>query len=93
MLEFTQFSTGDLRFTIYDFGKVGDVLPPHVHLPEDRSGHVTVVADGRVELITSTERIALSKGDVVDIADGEVHSFEALEPRSRIVNVVKYMGS
>ena len=78
---------GGLRGAIYDFEDAGDVLPKHVHTEADV--HITVVARGKIRVYShdwSTEAVA---GQVINFRAGEPHEIAALEPNTRIVNILK----
>ena len=78
---------GALKGMIYDFPLVGDVLQMHTHGPLDV--HITIVARGSVRMHgTGWEKIGKA-GDVVDWEPGMAHEFIALEPNTRVVNIVK----
>jgi len=80
---------GKLTCTIYDFDLVGDELPMHVHGPTDI--HISIVARGKIYAFgpdgswgTEAETGALLDWDV-----GQYHGFTALEPNTRLINIVK----
>lgn len=78
---------GKLNISIYDFAAEEDVLPMHQHTPE--TNHITVVARGSFKAHGNSWERILKAGDVVDWPDNDPHEFVALEPNSRIVNIVK----
>jgi len=75
--------------TIYDFDEVGDELPLHVHGEEDI--HITIVARGKVKAFgpDGSWETEASAGAVLDWEIGQWHGFIALEPNTRLVNIVK----
>ena len=80
---------GKLTGTIYDFEHVGDELPLHVHSEHDI--HISIVARGSVRIFGpdgSWETVA-NTGAVLDWEVGQWHGFIALEPNTRLVNIVK----
>jgi len=80
---------GKLTGVIYDFDVVGDELPLHVHGPYDI--HISIVARGSVRAFGpdgAWESVATT-GAVLDWQVGQWHGFVALEPNTRLINVVK----
>jgi quercetin dioxygenase-like cupin family protein len=80
----------DLRGTIYDFEKVGDILPMHVHTSDNV--HITIVARGRIKAYSHDWEMEAEAGRVLDFRPDEPHEFMALEDNTRIINIVKKMG-
>lgn len=80
---------GKLTGTIYDFEHAGDELPLHVHGEQDI--HITVVARGSVRAFgpAGAWETVVSAGAVLDWEVGQFHGFIALEPNTRLVNIVK----
>lgn len=66
---------------VYDFIHAGDPLADHAHTAE--TAHITIVARGAVAYRGKEYR----EGAVIDCRHDERHSFVALEPHTRIVNV------
>ena len=87
MLSSKLFAFGKLSGVIYDFPEVGDELELHEHGEEDN--HITVVARGSFRLLGEYGNRILKAGAVVDWPVGKRHGFVALEPNSRLVNVIK----
>ena len=83
----TPLGLGALKGTIFDFDAAGDVLPLHTHGEHDV--HISIVARGSFACWGDRGDITVSAGDVIDWNPGEHHGFRALEPRSRLVNVIK----
>ena len=83
--------TGDLNGTIFDFESAGDVLPSHVHTENDV--HITIVCTGKVKAYSTSWEVEATPGHVIDFRAGEPHEIVALEDNTRIVNVVKKMGT
>ena len=81
---------GDLRGTIYDFQKAGDILPKHNHTENDV--HITVVARGKLKAYSHDWELEATAGQVLNFRAGEPHELMALEDDTRIVNIVKKMG-
>ena len=89
MLQEKPLSVGKVTGTIYDFPEVGDELPLHVHGESDI--HITVVARGKVKIFGKDNawETEASAGAVLDWEVGQWHGFIALEPNTRLVNIVK----
>ena len=81
---------GDLRGTIYDFEKSGDILPKHNH--DETNVHITVVARGSFKVYSHDWELTATTGQVLNFEPNNPHEFMALEDNSRIVNIVKKMG-
>lgn len=81
---------GDLRGTIYDFQRAGDILPKHNHTEDNV--HITVVARGRFKVYSHDWEMNAATGQVLNFEPNNPHEFMALEDNSRIVNIVKKMG-
>ena len=81
---------GDLRGTIYDFEKSGDILPKHVH--DETNIHITIVTNGKVRAYSHDWSMEADAGKILDFRVGEPHEIMALEDNTRIVNIVKTMG-
>jgi len=82
-----RFQFGKLNGAVYDFPEVGDVLPKHSH--NDDTAHITIVAKGKVKVIAGDWTYDADCGKVIDLPAHQEHEFIALEPNSRIVNIVK----
>jgi quercetin dioxygenase-like cupin family protein len=78
---------GNLTGTIYDFEVVGDVLPMHNH--DETNAHITVVARGSVKASGEGWERVFKSGAVIDFPTNQPHEFVALQPNTRIVNIVK----
>ena len=80
---------GKLTGTIYDFDDVGDELPLHVHGEHDIN--ISIVARGSVRAFGPDDawELVATTGAVLDWQVGQWHGFVALEPNTRLVNVVK----
>lgn len=80
---------GKLTGTIYDFDDAGDELPLHVHGENDI--HISIVARGSVRAFgpDGTWETVSGTGAVLDWEIGQWHGFIALEPNTRLVNIVK----
>lgn len=87
MLLSKQILYGDLRGTIYDFEKAGDILPKHNHTEED--AHITIVARGKVKAASHDWQIEVEQGKIIDFPPYEPHEITALEDNTRIINLVK----
>jgi quercetin dioxygenase-like cupin family protein len=80
-------SRGVIRGVIYDFASVGDVLPLHDHTAEN--AHISIVAKGAFKISGNGWSQTNVAGDVLDFEAGNPHEFEAIEPASRVVNIIK----
>ena len=78
---------GKLTGIVYDFDDVGDELPRHNHGASDI--HISIVARGRVKAICDNWEKDIDTGSVLDWNVGVYHTFIALEPNTRLVNIVK----
>ena len=78
---------GDIRGTIYDFEKAGDILPKHVHTEDDV--HITIVARGKLKAYSHDWEIEATAGQILDFRVGEPHELMALEDNTRIFNILK----
>ena len=78
---------GDIRGTIYDFEKAGDILPKHVHTEDDV--HLTIVARGKLKAYSHDWEIEATAGQILDFRVGEPHELMALEDNTRIFNILK----
>ena len=87
MLRINPISTGRLNGTVYDFEEVGDELERHTHTAADV--HISIVARGRLFAFGDGWEREVSAGAVLDWEPGIYHGFKALEPNSRLVNIVK----
>lgn len=87
MLLSKQILYGDIRGTIYDFEKVGDILPKHNHTEDDV--HITIVARGKVKAASHDWSIEVESGKIIDFRPYEPHEITALEDNTRIINLVK----
>lgn len=81
------FEIGALRGAIYDFPDAGDLLPMHEHTPDNV--HVTIVVRGLLKARGDGWEIDLKPGPIYDWNPGQRHEFEAIEPGSRVVNIIK----
>ena len=87
MLQHKLLNVDSVRGIIFDFPEVGDVLPMHTH--DKTNVHITICARGRLRVFSNQFELEISAGEVWDWEDGVWHGFEALEPNSRIVNIIK----
>ena len=81
---------GDLRGTIFDFEKSGDILLKHVHTEQDV--HISIVARGKIKAYSHDWEKEVEAGGVIDFRVGEPHEIMALEDNSRIINIIKKAG-
>jgi len=81
---------GDIKGTIFDFEKAGDILPKHVH--DATSVHITIVAKGRIKAYSHDWEIEATAGQLLDFRPNEPHEIVALEDNTRIFNIIKKFG-
>ena len=87
MLLVNQINIGDLRGSMYDFEKVGDILPKHNH--DENTVHITIVARGKLKAYSHDWEIIAAAGQIVDFKVGEPHEIMALEDNTRIFDIIK----
>ena len=90
MLLVNQINIDDLRGSVYDFEKVGDILPKHNHTQNDV--HITIVARGKIKAYSHDWEKEAVAGQLLDFRPGEPHELMALEDNTRIFNIVKKFG-
>ena len=78
---------GDIKGTMFDFEKVGDILPKHVH--DETNVHVTIVARGKIKAYSHDWELEAVAGQILDFRVGEPHELIALEDNTRIFNIIK----
>ena len=78
---------GSIRGAMYDFEKMGDILPRHNHTEE--SAHITIVARGKIKAYSHDWELEAVAGQILDFRPGEPHEFMALEDSTRIFNIIK----
>ena len=78
---------GDIKGTMYDFDKAGDILPKHVH--DENSVHITIVARGKLKAYSHDWEMEAVAGQLLDFRVGEPHELMALEDNTRIYNIIK----
>lgn len=83
----SQISVGKLVGVVYDFDSVGDVLPMHSH-PEGQV-HISIIARGKFKATGDGWEMEMSLGEIYDWEAEQAHEFVALEPNSRMVNIIK----
>jgi len=81
---------GDLKGSMYDFEKSGDVLPKHIH--DENSTHITIVAKGKIKAYSHDWSMEAVAGQLLDFRPNEPHEIMALEDNTRIFNIVKKFG-
>ena len=81
---------GDLRGSMYDFEKAGNILPKHIH--NEESVHITIVARGKVKAYSHDWEKEAVAGQLLDFRPNEPHEIMALEDNTRIFNIVKKFG-
>ena len=90
MLVPTPLDFGDLRGTMYDFEKAGDILPKHNH--EENNVHITIVARGKLKAYSHDWEKEAVAGQLMDFRPNEPHELMALEDNTRIFNIIKKAG-
>lgn len=88
MMNEIQKQFGDLKSSIYDFEEMDDVLPMHNH-PFELT-HITIIGRGSFLAKGRGWQRTVKAGDIIDFEDGQEHEFIALEPNSRLINIVKH---
>jgi len=84
------YGLGDINGTMYDFEKVGDILPKHVH--DETNIHITIVARGKIKAYSHDWEQTAVAGQLLDFRPGEPHEIMALEDGTRIFNIIKKYG-
>lgn len=90
MLLVNQINIGDLRGAMYDFEKVGDILPKHNH--DENTAHITIVSRGKLKAYSHDWEKEAVAGQLLDFRPGEPHELMALEDNTRIFNIIKKFG-
>ena len=72
---------------VYDFEEINDELPLHDHT--DKDIHFSIIARGKILAFGPEWEKEVSAGVILDWEPGQPHGFKALEPNSRLVNVLK----
>ena len=83
-------SLGDINGAMYDFEKVGDILPKHTHTEEN--AHITIVARGKLKAYSDGWEIVAVPGQLINFESGQDHELMALEDNTRIFNIIKKFG-
>ena len=81
---------GDIQGSMYDFEKLGDILPKHNH--DENTAHITIVARGKVKAYSHDWSMDAVAGQLLDFRPNEPHEIMALEDNTRIFNIVKKFG-
>jgi quercetin dioxygenase-like cupin family protein len=87
MMKVTVRKFGKINTAIYDFPEIDDILPMHNHTEDDV--HFSIVARGAFKVIGDDWDMITKTGDVIDWEPGKAHEFIAIEPNSRLVNIIK----
>ena len=77
---------GKLTINHFTFIEVGHTLPMHSH-PEGEA-HLTFVTSGRLRIFGEGWERIVSPGDQLQFDPEFSHAYEALEPMSRITNII-----
>jgi quercetin dioxygenase-like cupin family protein len=78
---------GSLRGAMYDFEKVGDILPKHNHTEDNV--HITIVARGKLKAYSHDWEMEATAGQLLDFPAGQPHELMAMEDNTRIFNIIK----
>jgi quercetin dioxygenase-like cupin family protein len=78
---------GDIRGTIHDFEKAGDVVEKHAHT--EVNVHITIVARGKLKAYSHDWEQEATAGQILDFKPGQPHELMALEDNTRIINILK----
>ena len=75
---------GNLMVAVFDFndGPMANPDPPHSHPHEQ----ITYVAEGELLFYKETNQYHLSKGDLITIPPGMLHSIQTLTSHARLVD-------
>ncbi len=75
---------GNLMVVVFDFddGPMANPDPPHSHPHEQ----ITYVAEGELLFFKETNQYHLSKGDLMTIPPGMLHSIQTLTSHTRLVD-------
>lgn len=90
MLSVNPLALGDIKGSMYDFEKVGDILPKHNH--DENTVHITIVARGKLKAYSHDWEMEAVAGQLLDFRAGEPHELMALEDNTRIFNIIKKHG-
>ena len=76
------------KVAVYDFPEAGDELPLHNH--DETTVHITIVQRGSFDVFGPSWELKADafNNSVLDWQPGQPHGFKALEPNSRIINIV-----
>jgi quercetin dioxygenase-like cupin family protein len=81
---------GDIKGTIFDFKKAGDILAKHTH--DESSAHISIVSRGRIKVYSHDWELEAYCGQVLNFPPNQPHEFMALEDDTRVVNIIKKYG-
>lgn len=81
---------GDIKGSMYDFEKSGDILSKHNH--DENTVHITIVARGKIKAYSHDWSMEATPGQLLDFRPNEPHEVMALEDNTRIFNIVKKFG-
>ena len=87
MLQYKPVHIGSVNMIVYDFEEVGDELELHTHTEKDI--HISIVARGKLLAFGPDWEKEIDSGIILDWDPGQQHGFKALEPNSRLINVIK----
>lgn len=90
MLLLTEMKFGDLKSQVYTFEKAGDVLPEHIN--DETTIHITVVCKGKVCVKSMGFTREAEAGEIIDFQVNQPHEILALEDKTKIINIVKYIN-
>lgn len=80
---------GDLSLSVFRFEGAGFLLPSHDHSAAPETAHITIVTNGSFEVSGDGWVRVMGAGDIIDFAASQKHEFKALEPNSKLINIIK----
>ena len=89
MLLVKPLDVGNLKGSIYTFEDIGDTLDIHNHAAHPSTAHITIISKGSFKAFGHGWEKSVSAGDILNFAADQWHGFEALEPDSKFVNIIK----
>jgi hypothetical protein len=92
MLQVEQKEFKNIKTVSYVFENVGDILPMHNHEATPETEHISIVARGSFKVSGAGWEQNVFCGALIDFTVDQWHEFEALEPNSKIINVLKILG-
>ena len=81
------YADGSLKGVLYAFAAVGDTLPMHDH--DACTMHISVVTSGAFTVRDPGWSKLVAPGPVLSFSPGNPHEFVAMQPNSRVLNILK----